>query len=127
YQLMGELAADYGSLQRFYIIEGSPERRERFRQFYLDYKGRLEAMPCNQLSVNGRVDYLLTMRAIAQGLRKLEEEKEEYRQMKKWSSYGDPIYGIERQRRRGKHLVGPKVASQVNDISKKLTALTEAL
>src|SRR5690606_7825585 len=127
YQLMGELAADYGSLQRFYIIEGSPERRERFKQFYLDYKGRLEAMPFNQLSVNGRVDYLLTMRDIEQGLRKLEEEKEEYRQMENWISYGDPIYGSEKQRRRRKHLDAPKVASQVNDISKKLPALTEAL
>lgn len=127
FQLMNEMDADYGSLRRFYIVEGSPERRERFTKFYENYKGRLEAMAFNQLSVNGRVDYLLTMRDIKQGLRKLEDEKREYQQMARWISYGEPIYEIEKKRRRGLHLDAPKVAAQLNDISNRLDELSRAL
>src|SRR5690606_8077412 len=118
---------DFGSLSRFYIVEGSPERRERFKEFHERYRARLNALPFDRLSVNGQVDLLLTMRDINRELRLLEDEKTEYRQMGKWISYGEPIYGIEKQRRRGLHLDAPKVAAQLNDISKKLVELTALL
>ncbi len=127
FQLMNERDADFGSLSRFYIVEGSPERRERFKEFHERYRARLNALPFDRLSVNGQVDLLLTMRDINRELRLLEDEKTEYRQMGKWISYGEPIYGIEKQRRRGLHLDAPKVAAQLNDISKKLVELTALL
>src|SRR5690606_7214732 len=74
-----------------------------------------------------RVDHLLTLRDVNKGLRLLEDEKREYQQMEKWISYGNPIYEIEKKRRRGLHLDAPKVASQLNDISKKLEQLTAQL
>ena len=36
YQLANQLMADYGSLSRFYFIQDSPERRERFQAFFND-------------------------------------------------------------------------------------------
>lgn len=127
FQLMNEMDADFGSLNRFYIVEGSPERRERFKKFHESYKARLDALSFDRLSVNGQVDHLLTMRDIDRELRLLEDEKKEYQQMAKWISYGEPIYEIEKKRRRGLHLDAPKVAAQLNDISKKLVELTALL
>lgn len=127
FQLMKEMSADFGSLNRFYIVEGSPERRERFKEFNESYRTRLNALPFDRLSVNGQVDQLLTKRDIDRGLRLLEDEEREYQQMGKWISYGEPIYEIEKKRRRGLHLDAPKVAAQLNDISKKLVELTTML
>jgi hypothetical protein len=45
YPLITQYEADRGSLQRFYFVPGSPERRERFNQFYKDYLSRLQQLP----------------------------------------------------------------------------------
>lgn len=127
YQLMSEMSADEGSLNRFYIVDSSPEKRERFHQFYQDYLSRLEKFPFNQLSTNGKVDYLLVKRDINRNLRNLEAEKEEYEKIKKWVSYSEPIYETERLRRRGIHLDAAKVAAQLNETGKKLEILSEEL
>src|SRR5687768_3233937 len=60
--LMIRFQADDGSLKRFYLIPGSPERRERFKVFYKDYLSRLEQLPFESMSVGGKVDYLLFKR-----------------------------------------------------------------
>lgn len=127
YQLMNEMSADHGSLSRFYIVESSPERRERFREFYQSYLSRLEDFTFNQLSVNGRVDYLLVKGDINRELRGLDEEKEEYGKIEQWVSYSAPIYEVEKLRRRGAHLDAAKVAAQLNETSKRLKELTEQL
>ncbi|MEH6681825.1 MAG: DUF885 family protein [Sediminicola sp.] len=127
YQLMNEMDADNGSLERFYTIESSPERRERFKKFNEDYAARLEQFSFDQLSVDGRVDYLLVKRDINSNLRYLKTEREEYEKMEKWTSYGEPIYEMEKLRRRGIHLDAPKIAAQLNDLGQKIGALSEQL
>ncbi|TRZ45087.1 DUF885 family protein [Robertkochia solimangrovi] len=127
YQLMNEMAADYGSLERFYIVQSSPEKRARFQEFYQDYLSRLGTYNFNKLSVEGQVDYLLTKRDIERALRTLTDEKEEYTSIEDWVSYGDPIYQIEKLRRRGTHLKSSEVAAELNSISEALDKLTIAL
>lgn len=127
YQLMNEMNADEGSLTRFYIVDSSPEKRERFKKFYEDYLSRLEKFSFNQLSTNGKVDYLLVKNDINRNLRNLEAEKQEYEKIKKWVSYAEPIYETERLRRRGIHLDAAKVAAQLNEVGKKLESLSKEL
>ncbi len=127
YQLMNEMSADEGSLGRFYIVDSSPEKRERFIQFYQDYLSRLEKFSFDQLSVNGRVDYLLVKSDINRNLRNLEEEKKEYAKIEKWVSYAGPIYETEKLRRRGIHLESSKIAAEFNAISNELESLSAAL
>lgn len=127
YQLMNEMSADEGSLGRFYIVDSSPEKRERFIQFYQDYLSRLEKFSFDQLSVNGRVDYLLVKSDINRNLRNLEEEKKEYAKIEKWVSYAGPIYETEKFRRRGIHLESSKIAAEFNAISNELESLSAAL
>ncbi|MDH3245353.1 MAG: DUF885 domain-containing protein [Saprospiraceae bacterium] len=120
FQLAVELRADYGSLSRFYRIQNSPERRARMQAFYQDYASRLESFNFQELSVDGKVDYLLITRSINDNLHQLENEEEEYGRVKAWIDYADPVYATEKLRRRGKHLDSEKVASDLNKVAEEV-------
>lgn len=119
-QLSNEFIADYGSLSRFYIVKNSPERRKRFQTFYKDYISRLNKIPFNQLSVDNKVDYLLIKRHIKNKLFNLSKEEKEYKLLNKWIAFGNPIYELEKQRRRGKRLNGLEIANQLHIIKNKV-------
>jgi uncharacterized protein (DUF885 family) len=120
FPLVVQYQADQGSLRRTYFITGSPERRERFRNFYLDYKKRLEQMPFNTLSDGGKVDYILLRRELDNELRMISEEEKEAVAVARFTSYGDPVYAFEKQRRRGAYLDSEQVAKQLNDVLKSI-------
>jgi hypothetical protein len=118
YPVMVSFRADRGSLERFYVVSNSPERRERFKTFYKDYLTKLEQLPFESMSVGGRVDYLLMKRDLENELFLLANEERESAQVKKYTSYGEPIYPLEKLRRRGKYLKSDEVAKQLNEIYK---------
>lgn len=108
--------ADEGSLLRFYTISQSPERRQRLTDFYNDYTTRLLAISFDALSVGGKADYLLFQRTLNNHLYLLNEEESEYAAVEKLVNYAEPIYALERERRRGKHLESAAVSSSLNGI-----------
>lgn len=118
HSLIAQFEADHGSLERYYFVANSPERRERFRIFYQDYLKRLQALPFESMSTGGKVDYILLKRDLENELFLLEREEKEMTQVQKFVSYGEPIYALEKLRRRGKHLNSADVAKQLNDIKK---------
>lgn len=122
YQLSNQLSEDYYSLSRFYKIENSPERRKRFEILFKDYISKLDEFPFDQLSTSGKVDYLLIKKDLENELFELTVEEKEYILLNKWMTFGEPIYELEKQRRRGKHMDGSKVAGQLHDIGKSLQA-----
>lgn len=127
YPLIVSYRADRGSLERFYFISNSPERRERFKLFYKDYLTKLEQLPFETMSVSGKVDYLLTKRDMENELFALTKEEKEYEQIKKYTSSADPIYQFEQQRRRGKHLNSNEAAKQLNEIFKSFQVSSQKL
>jgi hypothetical protein len=79
------------------------------------------------MSVGGKVDYLLVKRDLENELFLLNTEEKEYNQVKKYTSYGDPIYRWEQLRRRGKHLPSGEVAKELNEIYKSITTSAQKL
>ncbi|MBT1699020.1 DUF885 family protein [Fulvivirgaceae bacterium PWU4] len=126
---MTAFAADEGSLTRFYVVQNSPERRERLTKFYQDYLGQLKSISFNNLSAGGRADYILFKRDLENRLFLLSQEGKEYNAVQKFVSYGDPIYELEKLRRRGTHLESPKVAATLSDlrttVNQKIVALIQ--
>ncbi len=120
YELITQFQADQGSLERFYFVQNSPERRERFTVFYKDYLNKLEQLPFETLSVSGRADYLLMKRDLENELDLLRIEEKEIKQVEKYVSIGYPVYELEKKRRRGLHLESNQVAKQLDDISKSI-------
>jgi uncharacterized protein (DUF885 family) len=120
HNLMVHFEADRGSLMRFYSIQNSPERRERLKQFYTDYLKRLEQLPFENFSQGGKVDYILFKRNLEEALYELSVEEKEYNQIRKFVAMGDPLYELEKKRRRGYSLNSEEVAQTLNNVRKQV-------
>lgn len=118
--LMVEYDADRGSLQRFYFISNSPERRERLKKLALDYRARLEQLPFEPLNTGARVDYILFSRNLQEEIRKQETAEKEYNQSAAWVPFAEKIYAIERPRRRGTAPDAEKLSLEMNSLYKEV-------
>jgi len=127
YPLIVQFEADRGSLERFYFVEGTQERRDRFNQFYKDYLTRLEQLPFESFSTGGKVDFIMMKRIFENQLTLLAQEEKEAMQVNKLTAYANPVYEIEKQRRRGLHLNSDVVAQQFNDIKKQVQTALQKL
>jgi hypothetical protein len=127
YSLIINYQADRGSLERFYFVPGSPERRERMTQFYKDYLARLQQLPFESMSTGGKVDYILMKRGLENELFLLAQEEKESAQVTKYTATGSFIYELEKQRRRGLHLKSEAVANQLNEVRKNILATQKKL
>lgn len=127
YPLITQYEADRGSLERFYFVQGSPERRERFTRFYTDYLTRLQQLPFESFSTGGKVDYLMMKRIFENELTLLAQEGKEAARVTKLTAYANPVYDLEKKRRRGLHLKSEDVAKQLNDINKNVQAAIQKL
>jgi hypothetical protein len=123
--LMVQFREDEGSLVRFYVIPNSPERRGRLSSLYQEYLSRLDEVPFDKISYNGKVDFILFKRDINYKLSKLKIEDSECAQIEHLVNYGEPIYQLEKKRRRGNHLVASEVADQINEINKKIEKIIQ--
>ncbi|SEW37496.1 Uncharacterized conserved protein, DUF885 familyt [Chitinophaga sp. YR573] len=124
--------ADKGSLNRFYTIDVSPERRERLKTFNKDYLQQLSAVNFEGLDAGARVDYVLLRRDLQEQLRVLDEETTEYNQLAPWFPLSDKIYLSEKERRRGEKQDAQALAATFREMalslqekSKQLTATGE--
>ncbi len=119
--------ADEGNLLRYYTIRNSPERRTRLQEFYNNYIDQLKQLSFEPMSVGGKVDYVLFLRKLEDELFLLKAEEQEYASVSKLVDYADPIYALEKQRRRGTHLESPSVASTLNEILVSIRSRTKNL
>ncbi|MHA4806625.1 DUF885 family protein [Flavitalea flava] len=120
--LMVKYTADHGSLERFYTLTGSPERRERLTWVAKEYLKKLEALPFDQLNGGARVDYILFSRLLQEQLHGLALEEKESGIIGQWVPFADSIYAIERARRRGAAPDAEKLAGQLTRIGKEIQA-----
>jgi uncharacterized protein (DUF885 family) len=130
--LLVHYEADKGSLNRFYVIDNSPERRERLKVFDKDYLQQLAAINFDALPTGSRVDYVLLHRDLQEQLRVLDEETTEYNQLAAWFPLSDKIYLSEKERRRGEKQDAKELAATFREMalslqekSKQLTATGE--
>jgi len=130
--LLVHYEADKGSLNRFYTIDNSPERRERLKTFSKDYLQQLAAVNFDALPTGARVDYVLLKRDLQEQLRVLDEETTEYDQLAPWFPLSDKIYLSEKERRRGEKQDAQALAATFREMalslqekSKQLTATGE--
>jgi hypothetical protein len=127
YPLITQYEADRGSLERFYFVQGTQERRDRFNTFYKDYLSRLQQLPFESFSTGGKVDFIMMKRIFENEIALLAQEEKEATQVTKLTAYANPVYEIEKKRRRGLHLKSDEVAQQLNDIKKNVQAALQKL
>lgn len=127
YDIMTELRADEGSLNRFYFMYHTVERRERFKKLYDDYLLRLSGYNFDSLSQGGQVDYLLFDRDIRFKLKRLEKEGKIHHAIKYWLQPTNKLFPIESLRRRGFQQDWQNVATTINEINRELVIKTDEL
>jgi len=125
--IMLQYRADYGSLSRFYFIENSPERRDRLTKLIDTYQERLKQLPFDKLNTGARVDYILFSRDLAGARQLLQQEQSETISIKNYFAFADKIYAIEKPRQRGLQPDAPKLAADINALSKEVLAAKQSL
>src|ERR1700730_9254079 len=66
--IMQNYHADIMALDRVYILEGSPEIRERYKKVANDYLDRLEKINFNSLPQGCKADYILFKRDLKEAV-----------------------------------------------------------
>jgi len=125
--LMVQYDADKGSLTRFYTVVNSPERRERLKKFNQDYLKQLLTLDFDKMKTSGKVDYILFKRQLDNEVRTLGIEEKEYGTIYKYVSFGDPIYQLEKLRRRGTAMNSEEVAGKLISMQQQLQAASSSL
>lgn len=125
--LMVQYNADRGSLSRFYVIESSPERRQRLLQLQNDYLKQLQQVKYESLPTGSRVDYTLFKRNLDEQLDLLKEEESQYSQVAKWFTFAEKIYAIERIRRRGTQQDAQQLAATMNALAIEINNTAKSL
>jgi uncharacterized protein (DUF885 family) len=125
--LMLQYEADRGSLNRFYFVENSPERRQRFTTLYNDYLKQLQQLNYESLPAGSRVDYILFKRNLGEQLRLLDVEQKECTLLSNWFSFAPTIYEMEKFRRRGPQPDAQQWAANLKTITASIDKSYKAL
>ena len=125
--IMTPYDADRGSLNRFYFVESSPERRKRFKEMNTAYLQQLQQVKFESLPVGSKVDYVLFKRNIEEQLRLLDIEEKEVSQLAAWFPFAGKIYETEKLRRRGTQPDAEKLAALMNETSAEINKTAKGL
>jgi len=115
--------ADILALSRVYIVEGSPELRERYKKMAVDYLERLGKINFSSLGQECRADYILFKRDLKESVFRAGAEEKEFTALQPWFPFADSIYVLEKIRRRGGPLYGQRVAANFSSVSRQLYQL----
>ncbi len=125
--LMAQYEADRGSVNRFYFVENSPERRNRLMTLVSDYQKQVQQLNFENLPAGSRVDYVLFKRNLEEQQRVLNVEKKEYEQLNTWFPFAATIYEMEKYRRRGPQPDAQQWAAQMKEITISIGKLSKSL
>lgn len=116
-------AADQQSLARFYNVEDSPERRERFRKFYTDWLARLAPLDFDRMGQDGKVDYIVFRNSLEHDLRALELSEKSDAEARRLLPFSAEITQLEVARQKMEPLDPKEAAAK---LSKLQTSIEEA-
>src|SRR5262245_22587734 len=119
--------ADHGSLSRSYPVESSPTRLERFKQFYSDWLALIGKMNFDAMSQDGKVDYVLFKFHVERERQRLELQDRSLAEIAPLVPFAQTITGLAEARRQMEKLDPPKVAAQLNDLTKQIETTRRAL
>lgn len=108
-------------------ILNSPFQRKRLEEVNQAYLKEIEALPFDQLHVNGQVDYILLKNQLEKSLEQLAEEENKYKAITSYIPFSDSIYALETRRLRGTTIDGEQVAAQLNKVAKEIKQQVEAI
>ena len=125
--LIENYTADLRSINRFYIVENSPEKRDRLVKLYQSYLDKLNTFNFDNLAQECKVDYILIQRDLNEGIHLAKDAATDAETVKEWFNFAQPIYELEKARRRGAIMNSQQVALDMNEMNKKIAGLKNKL
>ncbi|MEO5891338.1 MAG: DUF885 family protein [Ferruginibacter sp.] len=119
--------ADVNALNRVYIVDGSPEKRERYKKLAEEYITKLNLVSFSSLPQGCKADYILFKRDLDEAVFQADMAAKDYQAIKQWFPFADSIYELEKIRRRGGAVDSKNVAANFFSISKQLQNLKAKL
>ncbi|HVW97657.1 MAG TPA: DUF885 family protein [Mucilaginibacter sp.] len=103
-------------------VQTSPYERKRLNDICNDYLEQLKKSDFDNMSIYGKVDYILLKKQIVYDLGALKLDEDEYNKVAAYIPFADDIYQLEAKRRRGISLDGQQVGMQLDNICKAVNA-----
>jgi uncharacterized protein (DUF885 family) len=125
--LIERYITDRGSLSRSYPVESSPARQTRFKQFYSDWGHALGRMNFDEMSQDGKVDYVLFKYHIEHELQQLERRQRALEETTPLLPFAGTVSGLAEARRRMEKIDPAQAASQLNDLTKQIERTRNSL
>ncbi|MCJ8209724.1 DUF885 domain-containing protein [Mucilaginibacter sp. RS28] len=108
-------------------VLNSPEERKRLIEIENGYLDKLKQLNFSSMSIYGKVDYILLKKEIQFNLGVLNKEADTYARITKYLPFSDPIYLLDKKRRRGTYLDAQEVAWQLNNVAQELKKSADEL
>ncbi len=118
--LMERFTADRGNLQRFYNLEDSPERRERFRKYYEAWLSRLSELNFDKLSQDGKIDYIVFRNGLDHDIRVLDLNAKDDADAKPYVPFAPTILELEMCRQEMQTLDPREAAEKLSKLTKEI-------
>ena len=115
---MIQYRADYGALNRLYNISGTEEYTQRLTELVESYLAKLEALNYDKLSLDAKIDYQLFRRQLREAALNLQQDALELEAAKDLFPFGESIYQLVSEQRRGAQPDPKEVASRVHKLNK---------
>ncbi len=113
-----KFSEDYGSLDRFYTAQTSPNRMARFRQLNSDWLALLGKQNFDALNHDEQIDYLLFKNYLDHEQRELARYGKQLEEMSALIPFAKTISDLEDSRRRLETIDAAKTAALLNDLNK---------
>jgi uncharacterized protein (DUF885 family) len=119
--------ADYGSLNRFYTAQTSPNRAAKFKQFYADWLAVLSKQNFDALNDDEQVDYLLFKNYLEHERRESDRQSKQLEEMSALVPFAKTISDLEDSRRRLETIDPAKIAALLNELNKQIAATQKGI
>jgi len=121
--LVDRFSQDRQAIQRFYTIQGSTTRRERLWTFYDAWLAKLPAIRFDNLSLEGKVDYVLLRNRIEYERALLGREERVRRETGELVPFYDDVAGMQEERQRLAFVDADAAGSDIRRVAAKVDAV----
>lgn len=126
-QRIQQYQADYGSLNRFYGIEFSPQRAKRLEAFYTGELDRLDGLNFDRLEQPEQVDYVLFKNHLERNRDRLKLTQDQYREAAALLPYAEEVIALSEARQQMKPVDGRAASETMAKIEDEIAASRKTL
>ena len=116
--------ADYESLRFKYSVSMSEKRSERFKEFFEQHLEELAKVDFDELSQDGKVDYLLLKNKLRQELSQLDLSQKKDAKIAELIPFAPTLVGLLDAKEEGSSIDGQKTAEKLEGMTNDIAGLT---